>query len=101
MFHNTMFHNTQSYKKLTRKIMMKKRLPVAIALALGLLTSAGWQNSAQAHGAAAHMVPMEKTLAEFGADVQWDDYARMFTIAKDGAYINKSIAHGRWLKREK
>lgn len=33
------------------------------------------------------MVPMEKTLTEFGADVQWDDYAQMFTLAKDGAYV--------------
>lgn len=50
------------------------------------------------------MVPMEKTLAEFGADVQWDDYARMFTIAKDGAYIkvkpdtNEAIVNGKPLK---
>lgn len=33
------------------------------------------------------MVPMDKTLQAFGADVQWDDYAQMFTIAKDGAYV--------------
>jgi primary-amine oxidase len=33
------------------------------------------------------MVPMDKTLQDFGADVQWDDYAQMFTIAKDGAFV--------------
>lgn len=33
------------------------------------------------------MVPMDKTLQAFGADVQWDDYAQMFTLAKDGAYV--------------
>ena len=33
------------------------------------------------------MVPMDKTLADFGAEVQWDDYAQMFTIAKDGAFV--------------
>lgn len=64
-----------------------KRLPAAIALALGLLIGAGWQPAALAHGAAAHMVPLQKTLEEFGASVQWDDYARMFVIVKDGAYV--------------
>ncbi|MBW9312762.1 hypothetical protein FA041_10505 [Escherichia coli] len=40
-----------------------------------------------AHGGEAHMVPMDKTLKEFGADVQWDDYAQIFTLIKDGAYV--------------
>jgi primary-amine oxidase len=40
-----------------------------------------------AHGDEAHMVPMDKTLQAFGADVQWDDYAQMFTLMKDGAYV--------------
>lgn len=100
MFRKTVFSKTALHKK----TMIKKRLPVAIALALGLLTSAGWQTTAQAHGAAAHMVPMEKTLEEFGADVQWDDYARMFILSKDGAYIkvkpdtNEAIVNGKPLK---
>ncbi|MGB7801700.1 primary-amine oxidase [Buttiauxella sp.] len=55
----------------------------ALALAIALLTSSG----ALAHGGEAHMVPMEKTLTEFGADIQWDDYAQMFTIVKDGAFV--------------
>jgi primary-amine oxidase len=55
----------------------------ALAVAIALLTSP----AAFAHGGEAHMVPMEKTLTEFGADVQWDDYAQMFTLAKDGAYV--------------
>lgn len=33
------------------------------------------------------MVPMDKTLQDFGADVQWDDYAQMYTLIKDGAYV--------------
>jgi primary-amine oxidase len=100
MFRKTVFSKTALHKK----TMTKKRLPVAIALALGVLTSAGWQTTAQAHGAAAHMVPMEKTLEEFGADVQWDDYARMFILSKDGAYIkvkpdtNEAIVNGKPLK---
>ncbi|MCP2004667.1 monoamine oxidase [Buttiauxella ferragutiae ATCC 51602] len=54
-----------------------------LALAIALLTSP----AVFAHGSEAHMVPMEKTLTEFGADVQWDDYAQMFTIVKDGAFV--------------
>lgn len=38
------------------------------------------------------MVPLDKTLQEFGADVQWDDYAQMFTLIKDGAYVSRSPA---------
>ncbi len=47
------------------------------------------------------MVPMDKTLQAFGADVQWDDYAQMFTIAKDGAFVkvkpgaNTAIVNGK------
>ena len=55
----------------------------ALALAIALLTSSG----ALAHSNAAKMVPMEKTLTEFGADIQWDGYAQMYTIVKDGAFV--------------
>lgn len=47
------------------------------------------------------MVPMDKTLQAFGADVQWDDYAQMFTIVKDGAFVkvkpgaNTAIVNGK------
>jgi primary-amine oxidase len=50
------------------------------------------------------MVPMDKTLQDFGADVQWDDYAQMFTIAKDGAFVKvkpgakTAIVNGKTLK---
>ncbi len=49
------------------------------------------------------MVPMDKTLQAFGADVQWDDYAQMFTIVKDGAFVkvkpgaNTAIVNGKSL----
>lgn len=57
----------------------------ALALAVALLCA--WQAPVFAHGGEAHMVPMDKTLQEFGADVQWDDYARMYTLIKDGAFV--------------
>ncbi|WP_058910220.1 primary-amine oxidase [Entomohabitans teleogrylli] len=56
----------------------------ALALALAAFI---WQPDALAHGGETHLVPMEKTLQAFGADIQWDDYAQMFTIVKDGAYV--------------
>jgi hypothetical protein len=37
------------------------------------------------------VVPLDKTLEAFGADVQWDDYAQMFTLIKDGAYVKVLI----------
>ncbi len=34
------------------------------------------------------MVPMDKTLKGILVpDVQWDDYAQIFTLIKDGAYV--------------
>lgn len=60
--------------------------PRKLALAVALWTT-GFQLPAFAHGGEADMVPMEQTLQQFGADVAWDDYAQMFTLAKDGAYV--------------
>ncbi|WP_400165244.1 stalk domain-containing protein [Escherichia coli] len=56
-------------------------------LALAVALSFAWQAPVFAHGGEAHMVPMDETLKEFGADVQWDDYAQIFTLIKDGAYV--------------
>lgn len=56
-------------------------------LALAVALSFARQAPVFAHGGEAHMVPMDKTLKEFGADVQWDDYAQLFTLIKDGAYV--------------
>jgi primary-amine oxidase len=53
------------------------------ALAMAVALFCAWQSPVFAHGSEAH-IPMDKTLQTFGADVQWDDYAQMFTIAKDG-----------------
>ena len=61
--------------------------PRKTALALAVALFCAWQSPAFAHGGEAHMVPMDKTLQDFGADVQWDDYAQMFTLIKDGAYV--------------
>lgn len=56
--------------------------PLALALSLAALPPA-----AQAHGSAAQMVPLQSTLEAFGATVKWDDYANVFVISKDGAYV--------------
>jgi primary-amine oxidase len=56
--------------------------PLALALTLATLGS-----TAHAHGGAAQMVPLQSTLESFGATVKWDDYANVFVISKDGAYV--------------
>ena len=61
--------------------------PRKTALALAVAVVCAWQSPVFAHGSEAHMVPLDKTLQAFGADVQWDDYAQMFTLIKDGAYV--------------
>lgn len=63
------------------------RSPRKTALALAVALFCAWQSPVSAHGDEAHMVLMDKTLQAFGADVQWDDYAQMFTLMKDGAYV--------------
>lgn len=71
------------------------------ALAMAVALCCAWQSPVYAHGSEAHMVPMDKTLQAFGADVQWDDYAQMFTIVKDGAFVkvkpgaNTAIVNGK------
>ena len=52
--------------------------PRKTALALAVALFCAWQGPAFAHGGEAHMVPMDKTLQDFGADVQWDDYAQIY-----------------------
>jgi primary-amine oxidase len=56
--------------------------PLALALTLATLGS-----TAHAHGGVAQMVPLQSTLESFGATVKWDDYANVFVISKDGAYV--------------
>ena len=58
-----------------------KALALAAAVAcggaaLGLLPA----RPAQAHGAPAKMVPMAKTLEDFGATVRWDGFAKVYAI---------------------
>lgn len=68
--------------------------PRALNRALALLLGAGtlaaaslWTPPAHAHGAAAPMVPLKKTLEEFGATVRWDAFAGVYTIARNGTLV--------------
>ncbi|BDH46058.1 amine oxidase [Salmonella enterica subsp. enterica serovar Choleraesuis] len=61
-----------------------RKIALALAMTLGL---SSWQPAAFAHGGEAHMVPLEQTLKQFGAEVKWDDYAGLYTISKDGAWV--------------
>ncbi len=44
--------------------------PRKTALALAVAVVCAWQSPVFAHGSEAHMVPLDKTLQEFGADVR-------------------------------
>ncbi|WP_040260890.1 primary-amine oxidase [Pseudomonas massiliensis] len=65
-----------------------RRFPrfVTAPLALALTLAAGMPQ-ARAHGGAAEMVPLQSTLESFGATVKYDEYANIFVISKDGAYV--------------
>lgn len=69
---------------------LRNRKPLArlaLAITLGTLGLPYWADNAQAHGGHADMVPLQEGLEAFGATVKWDDYANLFTIAKDGVYL--------------
>lgn len=69
---------------------LRNRKPLArlaLAITLGTLGLPYWAGNAQAHGGHADMVPLQEGLEAFGATVKWDDYANLFTIAKDGVYL--------------
>lgn len=63
-----------------------RALNMAVAVALGIgavLTPA----PALAHGSAAEMVPLKKTLEEFGATVRWDKYANVYTVSRNSTQV--------------
>ncbi|WP_166362886.1 primary-amine oxidase [Pseudomonas akapageensis] len=61
--------------------------PLVLAISLGLPGLPLTVPTASAHGGEAEMVPLQSTLEAFGATVKWDDYANLFVIQKDGAFI--------------
>ena len=65
-----------------------KALALAAAVAcggaaLGLLPA----HPAHAHGAPARMVPMVKTLEDFGATVRWDAFAKVYSIQRNSTMV--------------
>ncbi|WP_390348443.1 primary-amine oxidase [Variovorax boronicumulans] len=58
-------------------------LASALALALGPLSI----EPARAHGGAAHMVPLKKTVEDFGGTLRWDSFANVFTVARNGTLV--------------
>jgi primary-amine oxidase len=75
-----MFRNSK--KPATYKI---RALNMALAVALGL--GALGTTPAQAHGSAAQMVPLKKTLETFGATVRWDSFANVYTISRNSTQV--------------
>jgi primary-amine oxidase len=68
-----------SYHRTPRKA-TQRFLATALALALGA-------GNALAHGGAAHMVPLKKTVEDFGATVRWDGFGGVFTISRNGTLV--------------
>ena len=61
-------------------------LTLFAALAAGTALS-GFAPAAHAHGGAAHMVPLRKTLEDFGATVRWDSFSSVFTISRNSTLV--------------
>ncbi|MET0541542.1 MAG: stalk domain-containing protein, partial [Variovorax sp.] len=62
----------------------------ALALAFGACAigvAALGSAPAMAHGGAAHMVPMTKTLEDFGASVRFDRFSNVYTINRNGTLV--------------
>jgi primary-amine oxidase len=60
---------------------------LALAISLSALSLPFCIGHALAHGGQAEMVPLQAGLEAFGATVKWDDYSNLFTIARDGIYL--------------
>jgi primary-amine oxidase len=81
-----------------------RALSMALALALG--GTALWAPQAQAHGSAAEMQPLQKTLEDFGATVRWDAFAQVYTIARNSTLVrvkpgaHTALVNGQPLKLE-
>ncbi|WP_349279407.1 primary-amine oxidase [Polaromonas hydrogenivorans] len=58
-----------------------------MALAIALGTATLWAPPAQAHGGAAEMVPLKKTLEDFGATVRWDGFANVYTLSRNSTTV--------------
>ncbi|MES2941369.1 MAG: stalk domain-containing protein, partial [Pseudomonadota bacterium] len=54
---------------------------------VALAAAALWAPQASAHGSAAPMVPLKKSLEEFGATMRWDSFANVFTISRNSTLV--------------
>ena len=70
--------------------MMSKHVPkagAALVVAAGALAAAWFAPPAQAHGGAAHLVPLKKTVEEFGAHLRRDDFAGVYTVTRNSTTV--------------
>ncbi len=81
---------TVGRRKTSPTIPALSRIGTALSLAFGTALSAVVLFDAQpvmAHGGAAEMVAMQKTLEDFGATVRWDAFARIYTIDRNSTTV--------------
>ena len=69
--------------------------PRKTALALAVAVVCAWQSPVFAHGSEAHMVPLDKTLQEFGAWLQAEGLQAIATRVSTGGECKIIIEDGR------
>ncbi|WP_343743315.1 stalk domain-containing protein [Herbaspirillum huttiense] len=69
-----------------RSRLLQKALLTTLSAA-GLATALLAPLPAAAHGAAAHMLPLKKTLEDFGATVRWDAYAGLWPLQRNSVTV--------------
>lgn len=61
-------------------------IPLALS-AVAMAAAALWSPMALAHGTAAKMVPLKTAAREFDTHVQWDSYAKVFTLSHNSTQV--------------
>ncbi len=85
-------------------IALRAARPLCAALAVAFSAACLPGMPAHAHGTAARMLPLQKTLEDFGATVRWDAYANVYTIARNSTVVrvrpgaHEALVNGRPLR---
>ncbi len=85
-------------------IALRVARPLCAALAVAFSAACLPGMPAHAHGTAARMLPLQKTLEDFGATVRWDAYANVYTIARNSTVVrvrpgaHEALVNGRPLR---
>ncbi|MBO9650875.1 MAG: primary-amine oxidase [Variovorax sp.] len=76
-----------SSPKAPRPLFTRAAALTAIAAITAFSALSAFTPPAFAHGGAAHMAPLKKTLEDFGANVRYDSFSDVFTIARNSTLV--------------